>query len=272
MSVNEHRHANSRHMLACCPPAGFAKVAAAVLPAARQWHAPVRWSLSGAAHTPWVCMCAAVTADCCFIEDTAVVVGKTAIIALPGAAARQGEQGPVAEVLQGLGCDIKHLQPQALLDGGDVLQLPRSEQIIVGLSNRTNAAAVEQMQRYLPGHQAHGVHVAHGLHLKSAVTALDHETLLFADSEAGRQLSTALSEYPALNQGKVWQHMMVPDPVCANVLLVEENVVMQRSDPQTEQFFESLCAERGLQLHKLPRMEELIKADGALTCCSILLQ
>lgn len=39
----------------------------------------------------------------------------------------------------------------------------------------------------------------------------------------------------------------------------------------SEALLERLCTERGLKLHKLPRMAEFVKADGALTCCSILL-
>lgn len=46
---------------------------------------------------------------------------------------------------------------------------------------------------------------------------------------------------------------------------------MQGGFPRSEALLERLCGERGLTLHKLPRMSEFIKADGALTCCSILL-
>lgn len=49
------------------------------------------------------CLCA----DCCFIEDTAVVVGRTAIIARIGAASRQGEEAPVAAALQDLGYSLQ---------------------------------------------------------------------------------------------------------------------------------------------------------------------
>lgn len=219
-----------------------------------------------------VCCCSAFAiTDCCFVEDTAVVIGKTAIIARLGAPERQGEEQPVAEVLQRLGYIVNYIQPTAVLDGGDVLQLPSCQHILVGLSKRTNAAAVQQLQQYLPTRQVHAVPVSQGLHLKSAVTALDASTLLFSDNEAGRLLSKELAQLPALNSGQSWQHIMVADPVCANVLLTGQNVVIQESDQQTEQLLERLCAERDLQMHKLPRMEEFIKADGALTCCSILL-
>jgi dimethylargininase len=45
---------------------------------------------------------------------------------------------------------------------------------------------------------------------------------------------------------------------------------MQSGYPKSEHILEQLTAERGMQLHKL-HYEEFAKADGALTCCSILL-
>src|SRR3990172_2967465 len=39
--------------------------------------------------------------DCVFIEDTAVIIGSTAVITRPGAASRRGETGPVAVALRG---------------------------------------------------------------------------------------------------------------------------------------------------------------------------
>jgi dimethylargininase len=80
---------------------------------------------------------------------------------------------------------LQHIQPPGTLDGGDVLQLPDSKHILVGLSRRTNNSALQQMQALLPGHTVHGVSVAHGLHLKSACTALDGRTMVYADNDAG---------------------------------------------------------------------------------------
>jgi dimethylargininase len=152
---------------------------------------------------------------------------------------------------------------------------------LVGLSARTNAAAVQQMQGHLPHHIVHGVPVGYGLHLKSAVTALDGSTLLFSDDAAGQAISKAIQQLPGFGSGSVWQHVMLPDAAAANVLLLhgkqqqqqqqQRHVVMQEGCERSEALLEKLCIERGLQLHKLPRMTEIGKADGALTCCSILL-
>lgn len=217
-----------------------------------------------------------------------MVVGRTAIIARIGAAARQGEEAPVAAALQQLGYSLQHIQPPGMLDGGDVLQLPGSRHILVGLSRRTNAAALQQMQEMLPQHSVHAVPVDHGLHLKSACTALDSRTMLYADNEAGRGLRSVLQHHAAFSTATgsgqhsngstgsstggtdAWQHLLV-DPKCANVLLLDNgrHVVMCSGFPRSEQLLEGLAA-KGLQLHKLD-FAEFAKADGSLTCCSILL-
>eukprot|EP00775_Hariotina_reticulata_P005417 gene5417-5650_t len=195
--------------------------------------------------------------DCVFIEDTAVVVPntKTAVVARIGAAARQGEEPPVAAQLRRLGYDLKHLQ------------LPGTSSILVGVSKRTNAEAVQQIQQHLPSHQVLGIPVSHGLHLKSALTALDGSTLLFADDAAGRALSHELKQQPDMRtaDGGSWQHVLVPDAICANVLLIGQHVVMQSGYPESERLLEQLCDAKRLKLHKLPAMTEFIKADAALT-------
>jgi N-dimethylarginine dimethylaminohydrolase len=166
-------------------------------------------------------------------------------------------------------------QPPAQLDGGDVLQLTGTSTLLVGMSKRTNSEAVRQVQQHLPGHRVLGIPVSHGLHLKSAVTALDGSTLLFADNKAGWALSQELlKQQPDVKTGDggSWQHVLVPDAICANVLLIgRHHVVMQSGFPRSEKLLEELCAAQSLQLHKLPAMTEFIKADAALTCCSIII-
>lgn len=206
--------------------------------------------------------------DCCFIEDTAVVAGDTAVVTRIGAGPRQGEEAPVAEALQALGLRLVRVEAPATLDGGDVLQLPGGNTILVGLSRRTNPAGVVALASALPAASVHGVPVEQGLHLKSLLTALDASTLLIADTPAGRALGAVL---PPL--GGRWEQVFVPDAVCANVLLLNggRDVVAQGGFPASEALLEGLCTARGLRLHKIPKLTEMIKADGALTCCSILL-
>ena len=166
--------------------------------------------------------------------------------------------------------------------------------VLVGLSERTNAAAVEQLRRivaaaYAPASGSGGgdsdaatpppppprveaVAVARGLHLKSACSALDAATLLLSDDAAGAAVAAELrARLPALAARLAFE--TVPgDALAANVLRVNASVVMQRAAaPAAEARLRGLCGARGLALRVVPRMTEFIKADGAMTCCSVLL-
>jgi dimethylargininase len=175
-----------------------------------------------------------------------------------------------------------HIHPlSGILDGGDVLQV--AGHMLVGLTARSNAAAVDQLRALLSavtgggGSDAggssgpirvEGVEVPHGLHLKSACSALDSSTILFSDNPAGRAVAAGIrARVPTLSG---LEFVFVPDdPLACNVLRIGPHVVMQASP--AEGVLRALCAGRGLELHVLPRMGEFVKADGAVTCCSILL-
>ncbi len=223
-------------------------------------------------------------ADCPFVEDTAVVLAPgVALRCRIGTPERVGEAGVVSEALTKLGYSVQELPRGATLDGGDILALPGGGPMLVGLSRRSNAAGADALATAAAavGKQVLRVPVPTGLHLKSAMSALDERTLLFSAGAAGNALRTALLgsgngstggllQPPAC--GRTWAAATVPDPVAANVLLLRVgSVVMQAGCASSEELLRALCGERNLPLHVLPRMTEFIKADGALTCCSILL-
>eukprot|EP00877_Chromochloris_zofingiensis_P011720 jgi/Chrzof1/6801/Cz19g10080.t1 len=210
--------------------------------------------------------------DCCFIEDTAVVAGSTAIITRPGTPSRLNELGPVARALRQLqptaNLRIHSITAPGALDGGDVLQV--GNHLLIGLSRRTNQAAVYQVAGVLGDtYQVHAIPVTEGLHLKSAITALDDTTILAADNPAGHGVLDAIKSTPSL--AHKFSFVFVPDAPAANVLRIGHNIVMQAGFPASHELLQSLCRQRVLQLHTVPQMTEVAKADGALTCCSILI-
>ena len=81
--------------------------------------------------------------DSVFIEDTAVVLDEVAIITRPGAESRRGET-PAVEFALASYREVRRMEAPATLDGGDVLSVGRA--IYVGVSGRTNAAAVDQLR------------------------------------------------------------------------------------------------------------------------------
>ena len=147
--------------------------------------------------------------DAVFIEDTAVVLDEIAIITRPGAESRRGETEAVAQALHPFRALIS-IEAPATVDGGDVLVVGRS--VFIGTSSRTNEDAVEQIRRALLPFRYHvqPVAVTGCLHLKSAITALDEETLLINPDYVRADLFT----------GFRLLHVHHLEPAGANVLRV----------------------------------------------------
>jgi len=115
-------------------------------------------------------------ADCAFVEDMALILPEASVLLRPGAASRRGELAAVAAALPD---DRPALTlPAGRMDGGDVLVVGRK--IFVGQSTRTDADGLSALAALLQplGYRVEGVPVPGALHLKTAVTAMDPETLL----------------------------------------------------------------------------------------------
>jgi dimethylargininase len=195
-------------------------------------------------------------ADAVFIEDTAVVFDEVAVIARPGAVSRRAETAAVEAALAPLRT-IAHIEAPGTLDGGDVLAIGRM--VFVGRTARTNDEGIAQLSAILApvGYTVQGVDVTGCLHLKSAVTAVDDATVLLN---------------PAWVSPVVFARFHVvkvdpAEPTAANVLRVGEQLVYDMSHPRTRSRLESL----GRVLHVVD-VSELAKAEGAVTCCSVVLR
>ena len=115
--------------------------------------------------------------DSVFVEDTAFILPEVAVITRPGADSRKPETESIIRALAPL-IKLVPLKEPATLDGGDVLVL--GKRIYIGLSTRSNQEAIDQLNELLEdyGYSITGVELHGCLHLKSAVTRLDDNTLL----------------------------------------------------------------------------------------------
>jgi dimethylargininase len=192
--------------------------------------------------------------DSVFVEDTAIVLDELAIITRPGAASRIPECVTIAKALEPYR-KLYFIEAPGTIDGGDVLRV--GENIYVGLSSRSNQAGLEQMKILLEpfGYQVNGVKVRGCLHLKSAVTQVAIDTLLI-----NRKLIDA-DEFGDLN------FITVDDtePFAANALLINQEVIYPASFPLTRKRLE----DSGIST-RVVEVSELIKAEGAVTCCSLI--
>jgi dimethylargininase len=194
--------------------------------------------------------------DAVFVEDTAVVIAEIAIVARPGAMSRRAETASVTPALARYRHVVTIDEP-ATLDGGDVVRF--GQRFFVGLSSRTSEAGVEALRSLVTpfGYTVTPVPVAGCLHLKSAATAVAANVVLLNPSLVDpRQFGTfAIVECD-------------PDePMAANALLIGETVVVAEGFPKTRARLEK----HGLRVVAVD-LSELAKAEGAVTCCSLLIE
>lgn len=191
--------------------------------------------------------------DSVFVEDAAVVLDAMAVIARPGAESRRPEVDSVAEALRSWR-PLARIEAPGTLDGGDVLVTPRS--VFVGISGRTNEEGARQLARILAPLPVTAVAVTGCLHLKSAVTLAAPSTLLLNPDWIDGAL------FPGFDVVEIDRR----EPCAANVLRVGETVVCAAEHPRTRARLDA----RGLRTVAVPA-GELAKAEGGLTCGSILL-
>ena len=193
--------------------------------------------------------------DSVFVEDTAIVTAELAIIGRAGAPERRAENDFMAEALAPFRA-LAYIEEPGTIDGGDVVQLGRH--VLVGVSGRTNRAAIEQMATLLApyGYTVTAVPVHKCLHLKSAVTALTPDTVLLNPEWVDPEL------LPAKHRIEVAAHEFF----AANVVAIDGQVLVSDAFPETRAIIERA----GFSTTSVD-VSELQKAEGALTCCSILL-
>lgn len=193
-------------------------------------------------------------ADSVFVEDTAVVLDEVAVITRPGAASRRAETASIAAAL-GKYRDLVRIESPGTLDGGDVLRVDRT--LYVGASSRSSASGIERLGALLLpfGYRVLPVAVQGCLHLKSAVTQVGADQLLINSRYVQR------AQFPGMRFIEVDE----AEPLAANALMLGSEVIYSDSHPRTAE----LLRRQGIRLHTVA-MSETEKAEGAVTCCSLL--
>lgn len=195
--------------------------------------------------------------DCVFIEDICVIIGNKVLITNPGHIARKNEIRMVKDYLVNLGLDILYMPSDCTLDGGDVLIT--NKEIFVGISSRTNIKGGNFIKNVFDDKKVSFINVT-SLHLKSSVSILDNNSLIITDTTEGENIARQIADY---------EFTKIPDSVCSNILRIHNTVFIQKGYPKSEKILEKIIIKKGLICKKL-EMSEFIKADGALTCCSVL--
>lgn len=193
--------------------------------------------------------------DAVFVEDTALVLNEVAVIMRPGAASRRGETESVARELARYRPVVELSEP-ATLDGGDIIVIGR--RILVGEASRSNPAGVAALRDLLTpfGYSVESVPVHGVLHLQSAATKVDQDTLIYnrGQVDLGFLDVRLLEAHPDEPQG-------------ANVVRIGDALLADASAPRT---LESLNA-HGCNVYPV-HVDEFAKAEGAISCKGIIFE
>ncbi len=192
--------------------------------------------------------------DCCFVEDTAVIVGEKAIVLPIGAPSRVGEEVEVRKRLAEYKTIVEIEQP-ARIDGGDVLRI--GKKLFVGVSERTNMEAVSRLGALVSdeGYETVSVPIRSVLHLKSSCSYIGNDHLLVFP---GCFNDEVLSGYKKII-------VRENESYSANCLSINGKVLMPGRFPHTKKQIETA----GFETIVLD-MSEFQKCGGSVTCLSII--
>lgn len=193
--------------------------------------------------------------DACFVEDCALVAGGTALITRSGAPSRVGEVESIAEALARTH-RVERTAAPATIDGGDCLRV--GDTWFVGRSARTNAAGAQRVREVFGplGYSVVEIPVRGFLHLKCVCSAIDEHAVLVAEDTVDLGHFRGI-EVVAIPRAEAY---------AANALVVNGTAVVAAGHPRTR----SALGRRGLRVVELA-LTEIAKADGSLSCMSILL-
>jgi dimethylargininase len=195
--------------------------------------------------------------DGTFIEDTAILTEKAAIITRPGAQSREAEAAGTRETLRSCFDSILEITAPGTVDGGDVCEVDGA--FLIGLSRRTNAEGVRQLAALLAnlGHKSVVIDIRASntlLHLKTGLSYVGDGVFV---ARVDGALADALQRYTIIK-------LPPAEAYAANCIRVNDCVLVAAGYPQ---LFAALEARRFLVTAL--SMSEFEKMDGGLSCLSL---
>jgi dimethylargininase len=195
--------------------------------------------------------------DSTFVEDTAVLTARGAVITRPGAPSRRNETNNIAPVIRDYFSRVHLIEEPGTVDGGDICEA--GEHFFIGVSLRTNEHGARQLAGFFEsfGYSSSLIdirRVSNILHLKSGLAYLGGGQLVLIDALRG------LNEF----SGYDLVCLDSSEDYAANCLEINGKVLIADGFPATRRELEH----RGYQTIALD-MWEFQKMDGGLSCLSL---
>ena len=195
--------------------------------------------------------------DSTFLEDTALLTSRGAVLTRPGAESRRGEVDSIAAVIRDYFQNLYSIEEPGTVDAGDVCEA--GDHFFIGISRRTNEHGARQLAGILQSFNYTTSlidirSVSNILHLKSGLAYLHGKRLVIID---------ALREFEEFS-GYNLICLNSTEEYAANCLSVSDRVLIASGFPTLKRELERL----GYQTITL-EMSEFQKMDGGLSCLSL---
>ena len=192
--------------------------------------------------------------DAVFVEDTAVLTERCAVVTNPGAPSRQGEEISIRKTLKKFYTDIESITPPGTLEGGDIMEV--DDHFYVGLSARTNEEGARQLAEIFKkyGYTVSFIKMEKFLHLKTGLAYLENNHLLVAGEFIDRP------EFETFNRIMIDES----EGYAANCIWVNDVVLVPMGYPGTKAVIEAA----GYKVLEVD-VSEFRKLDGGLSCLSL---
>ncbi|XP_064616110.1 N(G),N(G)-dimethylarginine dimethylaminohydrolase 1-like isoform X2 [Liolophura sinensis] len=202
--------------------------------------------------------------DCHSVEDTAVVIGGTALIANPGCHARRGEVAEIRTVLKrDLNFTVTDIKdPLATVDGGDVFFT--GKEIVVGVSERTNRAGACAVAMAFQDYNVFTVNVPGPKPLKAYIQMAGKDIMAVGNSPEAKKI------YQQIISSMMYQYkkMELDDEAVGNLIYVNGHLIHRTRNEIKDSYVE-------LQKMRVPRkelsVEALSRAGYCLFSCALLI-
>ena len=195
--------------------------------------------------------------DSTFVEDTAVISPRGAILMRPGAESRTGEVEAIRPELERFFPVMPTIEAPGTVDGGDICEA--SEHFFLGRSRRTNEEGTRQLVARLAelGYSSCTVDVRHMtsiLHLKSGIGYIGENTLVVMEEMADNPVFAGFDLI----------RVSEDESYGANCVRVNWRVLVAEGFPRLT----AALRDRGFEPLILD-MSEFQKMDGGLSCLSL---
>ena len=192
--------------------------------------------------------------DSTFVEDTALLTKKCAIISNPGAPSRKGEIVEIKNILKTYYSTIEKIENPGTVEPGDIMMV--GDHFYIGLSERTNedgaAQIITTLNKY--GYSGSAIDMNDMLHLKTGVAYLENNNLL------------AFGEFLHEEEFKSFNIIEIDadESYAANCIWVNNYVLVPKGFPKTR----DKIINAGYSIIEVD-VSEFRKLDGGLSCLSL---